>query len=79
MPMHFHRNLEFQYIESGCYRTVVDNKEYVFEKDEMVFIPYCLQHMADAKRHAVYPLHHSPCHHAGFYLLFSATVPSISS
>ena len=30
MPMHFHRNLEFQYIESGCYRTVVDNKEYVF-------------------------------------------------
>ena len=48
MPMHFHRNLEFQYIESGCYRTVVDNKEYVFEKDEMVFIPYCLQHMADA-------------------------------
>ena len=24
MPMHFHRNLEFQYIESGEYRTVID-------------------------------------------------------
>ena len=48
MPMHFHRNLEFQYIESGEYRTVIDGKEHVFKKDEMVFIPYCLQHKADA-------------------------------
>ena len=48
MPMHFHRNLEFQYIESGCYRTTVDDREYVFEKDQMVFIPHCLQHRADA-------------------------------
>lgn len=48
MPMHFHRNLEFQYIESGIYRTVVDGKEYAFEKDQIVFIPYCLQHKAEA-------------------------------
>ena len=47
-PCIFHRNLEFQYIESGCYRTTVDDREYVFEKDQMVFIPYCLQHSADA-------------------------------
>ncbi len=48
MPMHFHRNLEFQYIESGEYRTVIDGTEYAFGKDEIVFIPYCLQHKAEA-------------------------------
>ena len=35
MPMHFHRNLEFQYIESGEYRTVIDGTEYAFGKDEI--------------------------------------------
>ena len=28
--------------------TVIDGTEYAFGKDEIVFIPYCLQHKAEA-------------------------------
>ncbi len=47
MPLHFHRSIEFLYIKKGTYRTTVRTKDYVFEKDEIVFVPAFYQHSAE--------------------------------
>lgn len=47
MPLHFHRSIEFLYIRKGTYRATVRTKNYVFEKDEIVFVPACYQHGAE--------------------------------
>lgn len=37
-PAHFHQSLEIMYIKSGAIKTVIDNKSFIAEKDDIIFV-----------------------------------------
>ena len=42
--LHFHRNMEMIYVVDGELEGKIDDIEYIFQKDDVVFIPNYLKH-----------------------------------
>lgn len=47
--LHFHRNMEMIYVVDGELEGKIDDIEYIFLKDDIVFIPNYLKHIFSKK------------------------------